>query len=134
MQKQFEQMRSQGPQGGFPQGGFPMGGFPQGGFPQGGFPQGGFPMGGFPMGGFPMGDFQQGGGGFQFDAIGMFAAYRVSSYDEEIKILKQWLSDRLAFLDKNIERFDRDWQPRVQELVERKMSFPGFGGMFGGMR
>ena len=149
MQKQFEQMRSQGPQGGFPQGGFPMGGFPQGGFPQGGFPmggfpqgdfpqggfpQGGFPQGGFPMGGFPMGDFQQGGGGFQFDAIGMFAAYRVSSYDEEIKILKQWLSDRLAFLDKNIERFDRDWQPRVQELVERKMSFPGFGGMFGGMR
>ena len=142
MQKQFEQMRSQGPQGGFPQGGFPMGGFPQGGFPQGGFPQGdfpqggfpqgGFPMGGFPMGGFPMGDFQQGGGGFQFDAIGMFAAYRVSSYDEEIKILKQWLSDRLAFLDKNIERFDRDWQPRVQELVERKMSFPGFGGGFPG--
>lgn len=129
MQKQFEQMRSQGPQGGFPQGGFPMGGFPQGGFPQGGFPQGGFPMGGFPMG-----DFQQGGGGFQFDAIGMFAAYRVSSYDEEIKILKQWLSDRLAFLDKNIERFDRDWQPRVQELIERKMSFPGFEGMFGGMR
>ena len=122
------------PQGGFPQGGFPMGGFPQGDFPQGGFPQGGFPQGGFPMGGFPMGDFQQGGGGFQFDAIGMFAAYRVSSYDEEIKILKQWLSDRLAFLDKNIERFDRDWQPRVQELVERKMSFPGFGGMFGGMR
>lgn len=149
MQKQFEQMRSQGPQGGFPQGGFPQGGFPQGGFPQGGFPMGGFPMGGFPqgelpqggfpqggfpMGGFPMGDFQQGGGGFQFDAIGMFAAYRVSSYDEEIKILKQWLADRLAFLDKNIERFDRDWQPRVQELVERKMSFPGFGGMFGGMR
>lgn len=149
MQKQFEQMRSQSPQGGFPMGGFPQGGFPQGGFPmggfpqggfpqgelpQGGFPQGGFPMGGFPMGGFPMGDFQQGGGGFQFDAIGMFAAYRVSSYDEEIKILKQWLSDRLAFLDKNIERFDRDWQPRVQELVERKMSFPGFGGMFGGMR
>ena len=144
MQKQFEQMRSQGPQGGFPMGGFPQGGFPQGGFPMGGFPQGGFPQGelpkggfpqgGFPMGGFPMGDFQQGGGGFQFDAIGMFAAYRVSSYDEEIKILKQWLSDRLAFLDKNIERFDRDWQPRVQELDERKMSFPGFGGMFGGMR
>lgn len=147
MQKQFEQMRSQGPQGGFPMGGFPQGGFPQGGFPmggfpqggfpqgelpQGGFPQGGFPMGGFPMGGFPMGDFQHGGGGFQFDAIGMFAAYRVSSYDEEIKILKQWLSDRLAFLDKNIERFDRDWQPRVQELVERKMSFPGFGGGFPG--
>ena len=133
MQKQFEQMRQQQSQGGgFPQGGFgfPQGGFPQGGFgfPQGGFPQGGFgfPQGGFPMGGFPMGGFQQGNGGFQFDAIGMFAAYRVSSYDEEIKILKQWLSDRLAFLDKNIERFDRDWQPRIQELVERKMSFPGF--------
>lgn len=29
----------------------------------------------------------------------MFAAYTVSSYAEEIKILKQWLSDRLDFLD-----------------------------------
>ncbi len=143
MQKQFEQMRQQRPQGGgfpqggfgFPQGGFPQGGFPMGEFPQGGFPQGGeFPQGGFPMGGFPMGGFQQGNGGFQFDAIGMFAAYRVSSYDEEIKILKQWLSDRLAFLDKNIERFDRDWEPRIQELVERKMSFPGFPGAFGPMQ
>jgi hypothetical protein len=106
--------------GGFP----PMGGFqmpdsiPQfaGGFPpMGGFqmpdsiPQfaGGFPpMGGFPlMGEFPpMGDF----GGF---GVNMFAAYRVSSYDEEIKILKKWFADRLAFLDRNIERFDKDWQP-----------------------
>jgi hypothetical protein len=129
------------PMGEFPQmGGFPpMGGFPQmGAFPQmgdsipqfpGGFPMmGGFPqMGEFPqMGGFPpMGDFG-GFGGFG-DAVGMFAAYRVSSYDEEICILKQWLSDRLAFLDCNIERFDKDWEPRIQPLVEKKMQFP-FGG------
>lgn len=54
----------------------------------GGF--GGF-GGGLPgMGGF--------GGG---DAIGMFAAYRVSSYDEEIRILKKWFADRIAFLDSN---------------------------------
>ena len=80
------------------------------------------------MGDFPsMGDF----GGFG-DAVGMFAAYRVSSYDEEIKILKQWLADRLAFLDRNIERFDKDWQPRIQPLVEKKMQFPfgGFPGAF----
>ena len=106
--------------GGFP----PMGGgFPQmgGGFPQmgGGFPQmgGGFPQ----MGGF---------GGF--NAVGMFAAYRVSSYDEEILVLKQWLADRLAFLDRNIDRFDKDWQPRIQELREVKMQMPSFGGGGGG--
>ena len=58
------------------------GGF--GGF--GGF-GGGFPGG---MGGF-------GGGG----AAGMFSAYSVSSYDEEISILKKWFADRIAFLDKN---------------------------------
>ncbi len=99
-----------------------FGGF--GGF--GGFP----PMGGgFP----PMGDFSGFGdfGGFGgFNAVGMFAAYRVSSYDEEIKVLKQWIADRLAFLDRNIERFDRDWQPRIQELREVKM--PQFGGFGGG--
>ena len=48
---------------------------------------GGFPGG---MGGF-------GGGG----AAGMFSAYSVSSYDEEISILKKWFADRIAFLDKN---------------------------------
>ena len=58
------------------------GGF--GGF--GGF-GGGFPGG---MGGF-------GGGG----AAGMFSAYSVSSYDEEISILKKWFADRIAFLDKS---------------------------------
>lgn len=82
---------------------------------------------GFPqMGqGFPqMGD-------FQFDMTGMFAAYRVSSYEEEIQILKQWLADRLAFLDRNIARFDTDWQPRIQPLVEKKMQFP-FGNFPGG--
>ena len=58
------------------------------------------------------------------DAVGMFAAYRVSSYDEEITILKQWIAERLAFLDRNIDRFDSDWEPRIQPLVEKKMAFP----------
>jgi hypothetical protein len=67
--------------GGF--GGFGgMGGF-GGGF---GGPGGGF--GGF--GGF-------GGGG----AAGMFSAYTVSSYEEEIDVLKKWFADRIAFLDSN---------------------------------
>ena len=86
-------------------------------------------FGGFP--GFPGGG--MGEGGFEFDPVGMFANYRVSSYDEEITVLKKWLADRLAFLDKNIERFDKDWQPRIQEPVEKKMQFPGFpGGGFPG--
>ena len=38
-----------------------------------------------------------GGGG----AAGMFSAYSVSSYDEEISILKKWFADRIAFLDKS---------------------------------
>ena len=97
----------------------PMGQFPPMGdsIPQfpGGFP----PMPDFSaMGGFPM----MGG----FNAVGMFAAYRVSSYAEEIKTLKQWLADRLAFLDRNIERFDQDWQPRIQEPREIKMQMPMF--------
>ena len=66
-------------------------------------------------------------GGLEGAPVGMFAAYRVSSYDEEIKILKKWLSDRLAFLDRNIDRFDKDWEPHIQPLVEKKMQFP-FGG------
>ena len=41
-----------------------------------------------------------GEGGSQFNPVGMFANYRVSSYDEEIKVVKKWLADRLAFLDK----------------------------------
>ena len=73
-------------------------------------------------GGFPM------MGGFGGDAIGWFAAYRVSSYDEEIRVLKKWLADRLAFLDRNIERFDKDWEPNIQELKEMKM--PSFDGGF----
>ena len=72
------------------------------------------------------GDFG-GFGGFG-DPVGMFAAYRVSSYQEEIKVLKQWLADRLAFLDEQIERFDKDFEPRVQELREMKM--PSFDGGF----
>ena len=128
--QQLEEQKKKNPQGGgFPfGGGLPFGGgFP----PMGEFP----PMGDFPtMGEFPpMGEGMPQMGGFQFDAAGMFAAYRVSSYDEEIKILKQWLSDRLAFLDHNIVRFDRDWQPRIQPLIEKKMQFP-FGGFPGGFQ
>lgn len=119
----------------------PMGGFPMmGGFhmpdsislPEGfqmpdsipaipgGFP----PMGGFPMmgGGFPMMD------GFGGNAISWFAAYRVSSYDEEIATLKEWLANRLAFLDRNIERFDKDWEPRIQ--IPKEIKMPQFNGGF----
>jgi hypothetical protein len=86
--------------------------------------------GGFPPmdGGFP----PMGGGFSGFNMVSMFAAYRVSSYDEEIKVLKQWLADRLAFLDRNIERFDNDWQPHIQEPKEIKMQMPPFGGGGGG--
>ncbi len=132
--------------GGFPpmpdfsaMGGFPMGQFPPMGdsIPQfpGGFPPMGDSIPQFPGGFPPMGDFSA-MGGFPmmggFNAIGMFAAYRVSSYAEEIKTLKQWLADRLAFLDRNIERFDQDWQPRIQEPREIKMQMPMFpAGGFG---
>ena len=137
-------------------GGFPFGGFPPmgndsipemfGGFPFGGFPPmgndsipgalGGFPFGGFPsmsndsisggFGGFPSidGFSMEGFGGF--GDIGMFAAYRVCSYDEEIAVLRKWLTDRLAFLDRNIERFDQDFEPHVQELKE--ITIPQFNG------
>ena len=124
-----------------PFGSFPMMGdsipqFPEG-FPMmGGF--GGFPMMGdsipqFPEG-FPMmGDFEGFAG---FNPIDMFLSYRVCSYDEEIQLLKKWFVDRLSFLDANIERFDQDWQPRIQELKEKSMPsffdgefpFPPFGG------
>ena len=50
--------------------------------------------GGFPGGGF--GGFGGGGG-----AAGMFSAYTVSSYDEEISVLKRWLAQRIDFLDRN---------------------------------
>ena len=90
---------------------------------------GGFPMmPGFqmPEGGFPMmpGGFGGMGGG---DAISWFAAYRVSTYEEEIKTLKQWLADRLSFLDQNIDRFDKDFEPHIQKPVEIK---PQNGGGF----
>lgn len=123
--------------GGFP----PMGGFPMiGGFhmpdsislPEGfkmpdsipAFPGGFPPMGGFPImgGGFPMMD------GFGGNAISWFAAYRVSSYDEEIATLKEWLANRLAFLDRNIERFDKDWEPRIQ--IPKEIKMPQFNGGF----
>lgn len=119
---------------GFPQGG---GGFPAipgtQNFPQGGgfpaapnFPQGGGFSG---FGGFP----GFGGGMGMMNGGNFFSAYRVSSYDEEIKVLKQWIADRLAFLDRNIERFDKDFEPRIQEPVEIKapsFSFPGGGFQF----
>ena len=50
--------------------------------------------GGFPGGGF--GGFGGGGG-----AAGMFSAYTVSSYDEEISVLKRWFAQRIDFLDRN---------------------------------
>ncbi len=152
-----EEKKEGRPQNPFGGGGFPgfSGGFPAmpdsippfggfgGGFP--GFGGGGFPAmpdsvppfgGGFPNfgeGGFPA----FGGGGMGFNPFG---AYRVSSYEEEIKIVKDWLHNRLAFLDRNIERFDKDWEPRIQELKEIKApqfggfggGFPGFGGGFPG--
>lgn len=59
--------------------------------------RGGFGGGGF--GGF--GGFGAGGFGGGADAIGMFAAYRVSTYQEEIATLKKWFADRIAFLDSN---------------------------------
>lgn len=59
--------------------------------------RGGFGGGGF--GGF--GGFGAGGLGGGADAIGMFAAYRVSTYQEEIATLKKWFADRIAFLDSN---------------------------------
>ena len=71
-------------------------------------------LGGFP----PMGDF--GGFGGDFNPVNMFAAYRVCSYEEEIQTLKEWIAKRLAFLDRNIKRFDKDWEPRIQELKEIK--------------
>lgn len=60
-------------------------------------------MGGFGggMGGFGGGMGGFGGGMGGGDAIGMFAAYRVSSYNEEITILKKFFADRIAFLDRN---------------------------------
>ena len=130
-----------GDPGGFPGGGFPggFGGFGGFGAPGGFGGPGSFGgPGGFGgpgsfggPGGF--GGFGMGEGGFGFDPVGMFANYRVSSYDEEITILKKWLADRLEFLDANIERFDKDWQPRIQEPTERKMQFPQFpGGGFPG--
>lgn len=125
----------------FPSGFPPMGGFPMmGGFhmpdsismPEGfqmpdsipAFPGGFPPIGGFPMmgGGFPMMD------GFGGNAISWFAAYRVSSYDEEIATLKEWLANRLAFLDRNIERFDKDWEPRIQ--IPKEIKMPQFNGGF----
>ena len=63
---------------------------------------GGFGGGFGPGMGGGFGGFGGGMGGFGGgDAVGMFAAYRVSSYDEEISILKKFFADRIAFLDKN---------------------------------
>lgn len=58
-------------------------------------------MGGPGMGGFGGGMGGFGGGFGGGDAVGMFAAYRVSSYDEEISVLKKFFADRIAFLDSN---------------------------------
>lgn len=47
-------------------------------------------------GGFPFGGGMWSGGDLWFNA------YNVESYDEEIQVLKKWISDRLAFLDENL--------------------------------
>ena len=52
-------------------------------------------------GGFPGAGFGGGMGGFGGGGAGMFSAYRVSSYDEEIATLKKWFADRISFLDRN---------------------------------
>lgn len=54
--------------------------------------------------GFMGGMFPGMGGSFGDMGGGMwtsFMAYRVSSYDQEIRTLKEWISKRLAFLDRN---------------------------------
>lgn len=88
-------------------GGFPgFGGFGGGGFPAmpdsisfgGGLPGFGGGFGGFPgmgeMGG--MGDM----GGMM---LSMFRSYSVKSYEDEIKMLKEWLSERLKALDEKLD-------------------------------
>ena len=114
------------------EGAFPFPPAGEGAFPfppigEGGFPFPPPPAGGF-EGGFPFGDNAFGGNFFGGNAISWFAAYRVSSYDEEISVLKQWLANRLAFLDRNIEQFDKGWEPRIQTPREIKM--PQMGGPF----
>lgn len=91
------------PGGGFPGG---LGGFPVMG---GGMP--GFDMSQMPTGGFPgFGDFAGGFGAFPgMDGemggemggmmLSWFRSYTVKDYADEIKMLKQWLADRLEVLD-----------------------------------
>ena len=121
--------------GAFPNDSIHGGGF----FPFDAFPNDSIHVNDFP----PFGEFPEGGapfefgppledGMFQFDMLGMFAAYRVSTYEEEISILKKWLADRLAFLDSNIERFDSGWEPRIQPLIEKKFEFHEGGFPFWG--
>ncbi len=77
-----------------------------------------------PKGGFQMpGAFGGIGGAIAMNAISWFAAYRVSSYEEEIQVLKKWLSERLSFLDKNIDNFGKDFQPHIQKPTEIKPQF-----------
>ena len=92
--------------GGFPGfgGGMPdMSNMPNfGGFP--GFGGGGFPA--MPEGGFPdMGNFggfsdMSGMGGMM---LSMFRSYSVKNYDDEIKMLKEWLLERLKVLDEKLD-------------------------------
>ena len=100
------------PEGGFPGfgGGFPampdsisFGGFPGfgGGFPA--MPEGGFPDLGGGFGGFPgMGE-MGGMGDMGGMMLSMFRSYSVKSYEDEIKMLKEWLSERLKALDEKLD-------------------------------
>lgn len=95
--------------GGFPGfgGGIPdmsnmpnFGGFP--GFGGGGFPA--MPEGGFQgFGGFPeMGD-MGGMGNMGGMMLSMFRSYSVKNYEDEIKMLKEWFSERLKVLDEKLD-------------------------------
>lgn len=88
--------------------------------PFGGFPQMPDSLQGNPFGGFSFPEgFQLPGGmqmpsDFQFPSFGgggqmmlrMFQGYRVVSYEEEIKTIKQWCADRLRVMDKVIDTYD----------------------------
>ncbi|MBR1667008.1 MAG: CotH kinase family protein [Bacteroidaceae bacterium] len=108
-EKQKKQQQQSSQQGGF---GSMFGGFQM--------PEGFGGMQGF--GGFGG---MQGMGNGGTNVIAWYAAYQVSSYEEEIKVLKKWLADRLAFLDKNIARFDKDFEPHIQPPTEIKPQFNG---------
>jgi len=103
-------------------------------FPGGGFPHMGDSIGN-PFANMPDG-FQFPGGmqmpeGFEmpegFGNMGgmmlrMFQGYRVGSYEEEIKTIKKWCSDRLKVMDRVISEFDGLFVLKKKE----RQKMPGF--------